>query len=143
MKRLFARTYLWSILGPLLALAGILSYFFFFARFPGLRDFPWVNLPIVLLGITLSLLGFLSAWRSPGAWRKLPGLASLLLSGLLASFFLWYVFVDSYQLPGVSDRVLVGDRAPEFQLLDEEGRQVRLSDFQGKKVILVFYRGHW
>ena len=34
----------------------------------------------------------------------------------------------------------VGDRAPDFELTDTEGRIVRLSDFRGKKnVVLAFY----
>lgn len=34
----------------------------------------------------------------------------------------------------------VGDRAPEFALADQEGRVVKLSDFRGKKnVVLAFY----
>lgn len=32
-----------------------------------------------------------------------------------------------------------GDPAPAFALLDQEGRTVRLADFQGKKVLLFFY----
>ena len=34
----------------------------------------------------------------------------------------------------------VGDRAPDFSLLDQTGASVRLSDFRGKKnVVLAFY----
>ncbi|MGD1936887.1 MAG: thioredoxin-dependent thiol peroxidase [Cyanophyceae cyanobacterium] len=33
----------------------------------------------------------------------------------------------------------VGDRAPDFELLDGEGNTVKLADFQGKRVILYFY----
>lgn len=34
----------------------------------------------------------------------------------------------------------VGDRAPEFALPDQDGRIVKLSDFSGKKnVVLAFY----
>ena len=32
-----------------------------------------------------------------------------------------------------------GTKAPQFQLKDKDGRQVRLSDFIGKKVALYFY----
>ena len=32
-----------------------------------------------------------------------------------------------------------GMKAPDFSLLDKEGNTVRLSDFQGKKVVLYFY----
>jgi cytochrome oxidase Cu insertion factor (SCO1/SenC/PrrC family) len=34
----------------------------------------------------------------------------------------------------------VGDRAPDFELTDTEGQAVKLSDFRGKKnVVLAFY----
>jgi len=33
----------------------------------------------------------------------------------------------------------VGDKAPDLELLSDEGKKVRLSDFRGKKVILYFY----
>ena len=34
----------------------------------------------------------------------------------------------------------VGDRAPDFSLPDQTGKQVKLSDFLGKKnVVLAFY----
>jgi len=41
-------------------------------------------------------------------------------------------------------RVKVGDRAPDFTLENMSGKAITLSDFRGKKnVVLVFYRGHW
>lgn len=33
----------------------------------------------------------------------------------------------------------IGEKAPEFSLLNQEGTVIRLSDFLGKKVILYFY----
>ena len=33
----------------------------------------------------------------------------------------------------------VGMKAPDFSLLDKDGNTIRLSDFQGKKVVLYFY----
>src|SRR6266853_298504 len=33
----------------------------------------------------------------------------------------------------------VGDVAPDFELLDEEGKPTRLSSFRGKNVVLVFF----
>ena len=33
----------------------------------------------------------------------------------------------------------VGTKAPDFTLLDQSGREVHLSDFMGKKVVLYFY----
>ena len=33
----------------------------------------------------------------------------------------------------------IGEKAPEFSLLNQEGAEIRLSDFLGEKVILYFY----
>ena len=33
----------------------------------------------------------------------------------------------------------IGDLAPDFELLDEEGEPAKLSDFRGKKIVLYFY----
>jgi cytochrome oxidase Cu insertion factor (SCO1/SenC/PrrC family) len=41
------------------------------------------------------------------------------------------------------NRIQVGQPAPDFTLEDAAGRPLTLSDFRGKYVILVFYRGHW
>ena len=52
-----------------------------------------------------------------------PGLALLMLS--------WF---------GGSNAPRVGDTAPDFTLEDQNGKRVRLSDYRGKKsVVLAFY----
>jgi cytochrome oxidase Cu insertion factor (SCO1/SenC/PrrC family) len=41
-------------------------------------------------------------------------------------------------------RIKVGQAAPDFTLEDMDGKTITLSDFRGKKtVVLVFYRGYW
>jgi peroxiredoxin Q/BCP len=32
-----------------------------------------------------------------------------------------------------------GKKAPDFTLLDEEGKKVKLSDFRGRSVVVFFY----
>jgi cytochrome oxidase Cu insertion factor (SCO1/SenC/PrrC family) len=52
---------------------------------------------------------------------------------------------DGANLPPTDlDRIKVGQPAPDFTLENIDGKQVSLSDFRGKKsVVLVFYRGQW
>ncbi len=47
---------------------------------------------------------------------------------------------SSKQPSAPQTQLKVGDRAPDFELTDTEGQTVRLSDFRGKKnVVLAFY----
>ena len=39
----------------------------------------------------------------------------------------------------MEDVMQVGDRAPDFELLNDSGETVRLSSFQGEKVLVVFF----
>ena len=52
---------------------------------------------------------------------------------------------DGGNLPPTDvERVKVGQPAPDFTLEDIDGKNISLSDFRGKKtVVLVFYRGYW
>ncbi len=41
---------------------------------------------------------------------------------------------------GSSRQLQVGDHAPDFSLLDQNGRMVRLSEYEGQKTaVLAFY----
>jgi peroxiredoxin len=42
-----------------------------------------------------------------------------------------------------SDGLAVGTLAPDFELPDATGKRVRLSDFRGRTVVLVFYPLDW
>ena len=51
---------------------------------------------------------------------------------------------DGLNLPPVDlERVKVGTSAPDFRLHSADGQAVSLSDYRGKTVVLVFYRGYW
>ena len=52
--------------------------------------------------------------------------------------------VGSKQAATDLERVKVGQPAPNFTLTNLDGKPLSLSDYRGKKnVLLVFYRGHW
>jgi len=130
--------------GLAIAFVGVISYFLYFAQFPSLRDVPWVNLPVAWFGAILAGAG---GWqvlrRGRGVVGKgLAGVGFLLAFGL-AGLFSWYVFSFSYHLPESAEAAAVQAVAPDFALLDQDDREVSLSDFRGKNVVLVFYRGFW
>jgi len=137
-----ARHGIWA--APIVVFAGAVSYFLFFVRFPDLRDVPWVNAPWVGLGLVWAVW---SGWtwlrQGPGIWRRVAAGGSVLFSLAVGGLFLWYVFVFSYDVPTGRPDTLAMEAAPDFSLPDQDGREVHLNDFQGRKVVLVFYRGHW
>ncbi len=122
--------------GALISLIGLISYFTFFARFPALRDVPWLNLPLVLVGLAVSAWAVL---RRRSVWS----IAGLALSAICAGLLAFYVFVLSYGLPGTERVVRVGEPAPTFALPDHEGRTTSLDQYRGSSLVLVFYRGFW
>ncbi len=122
--------------GAALSLVALVSYFAYFARFPNLRDSAWLNLLGIAIGLAISARAF---FRRRSLWSA----AGLVLSIAAATALIGYVFILSNQLPDVAGVVEVGETAPDFELLDQDGLTVRLSDFQGSQLILVFYRGFW
>ncbi len=131
-------------IGLLVTFAGLVSYFMVFARFASLRDFPWVNLPMVLLGVALSALGMKRALATSATWRgKALAGVGLTLSLMIAALFVAYIFWITYTLPAPSELATGLIRAPNFALTSSTGETVRLSDFAGREVVLIFYRGFW
>lgn len=132
-------------LGPIVTFVGAVSYFVYFVRFPDLRDFPRVNLPLVGIGVILSIVGLDRAFRVPGHGLKSKVFASIggLASVGLAALFCFYIFSLSYQMPATDGVVEVSQPAPEFSLQDQNKQVVKLADYRGKKLVIAFYRGHW
>jgi AhpC/TSA family len=131
-------------LGPLLVFTGMVSYFEVFTRFPVWRDFPWINLPWILLGMILSAAGLWRAFGRPSRYRgKILGSLGLVFSLTVGGLFCFYVFYFSYTVPAPTETSLDLVQAPDFRLQDQSGKTVQLTDFRGKKVVLVFYRGYW
>jgi len=128
-------------IGPLVVFAGFVSYYQVFARFAVLRDFPWVNLPVMWVGVVLSALGVRAAFRE--GRRKILGPIALIFSLLVAGLFHAYIFWYSYRMPGETPTTSAMTLAPDFTLTDQHGRSLTLSDLRGRKAVLVFYRGHW
>lgn len=65
----------------------------------------------------------------------------LCLSALLALSFA--AFALDYPLAKPQIESNAGKPAPDFTLKDQDGKDFRLSDQKGSKVLIVFYRGHW
>jgi peptidoglycan/LPS O-acetylase OafA/YrhL len=124
-----------ALLGPVLGLFGLLSYFTLFVNIPALRDIPWINIPLVAIGVAVS------TWALT-AKRSFPRWAGAALSTLCAAALLGYVFVLSNMLPETSAVAAVGDAAPALTLPDQTGTETAVVD-PASRTLLVFYRGHW
>ena len=73
-----------------------------------------------------------------------PGAAGYVIAGIglvLGGFFSFLTFVSG--LPAQQAAVAVGSRAPDFRSFDSDGREFRLSDLSGSRVLLKFFRGTW
>ena len=117
------------------ALGGIAGYVLLF-RVAAVRNHPIVYVAAFALATALAVLALIRARRWP-AWVALGLAVVLLVAGS------WFNFVGA-RVPNTPTALRVGERAPDFTLPDAAGRPVRLTEFRGKKpVVLVFYRGAW
>ncbi len=130
-------------LGVATTIVGFISYYTYFFQFPGLRDFPVVNLPVVFLGVIVTAVGTWGVFQQSGLLGKSLAGAGMLVVIAIAGLFNFYIFAMSYQLPDASLAAAQQSTAPAFTLAGPDGEEVSLSDYRGKKLVLVFYRGHW
>ena len=142
MKRKWNRP-IW--VGFVVAVGGLFSYDFF-AQFPITRDFPWANLLLFGIGAVLLIVGLFRAFGRPQLYRgKIFGSIFTAIALFLFAFFGYEIFYVLRQVPLSSQAPRVGERAPEFTLVDPNGRSVALADLLSgsKAVALIFYRGFW
>lgn len=136
----------WSLwIGFLFALAGFLSYTFF-AQFPITRDFPWADLLLFAVAGILLVLGLFRAFGKARVYRgKIFGTILVTLGILMFGLFSYVFFYELRQVPPSTGAPRVGQRAPDFTLSDQDGKNVALSDLVSgsKAVALIFYRGFW
>jgi AhpC/TSA family len=132
-------------IGFLCALGGFFSYTFF-AQFPITRDFPWANLLLFAAGGICLVVGLFRAFGKPQVYRgKILGPILATLGILMFGFFSYVFFYQLRQVPLSTGAPRVGQKAPEFTLLDQDGQDVSLGDLvsKSKAVALIFYRGFW
>ena len=73
--------------------------------------------------------------KRPDFRRARFAVAVVALSGIVASAIA--------TATNAAEPLAVGDKAPDFAAIDAAGATVRLADFRGKPLVLVFTRAHW
>ena len=133
---------LWA--GFVIAVGGLFSYEYF-AQFPITRDFPWANLLLFGTGAALLLVGLFRAFGRPQVYRgKIFGSIFMAIAFLLFAFFSYEIFHVLKQVPLSAQAPRVGEKAPEFSLLNQDGKTVALTDLLSPNgAVLIFYRGYW
>ena len=140
------RKWNWPIwIGFVVVVAGLSSYEFF-ARFPITRDFPWANFLLFGIGGALLIFGLFRAFGRPQVYRgKIFGSIFATIAVLLVAFFSYVTFYVLHQVPASAGAPRVGQKAPDFFLLDQNGKPVGLGDLLSNSngALLIFYRGFW
>jgi uncharacterized membrane protein (UPF0136 family) len=135
------RTTRLAAIGLLVTLAGILGYFLVVYRvgawLPRVRNDALVIWAIVAVGLVLLVR---AVARAPRGRRVVPGVL-LGMGGILTGAFALLLYGFTAVPPATGPAI--GRPAPAFALLDQTGKTVRLEDFRGTPLLLVFYRGHW
>jgi hypothetical protein len=126
-----------AALSVVVALAAITAYVSLL-RVPLVRNHPEAYVVAFAVATALAAFAVVRARR-----RRWPAWLALALSGLLLIGGAWFDFVVA-RVPVTPSVLRVGERPPDFRLADASGQPVTLSDYRGRKpVVLVFYRGYW
>jgi hypothetical protein len=121
---------------PLVALVGLGLYFVpVAAGRPVFRRVPWETLALVALG---AVAGVVLLVQAPSAARAAGALVALALLAFSGWFFFRYSMYGARE-----DRPAVGDRFPDFTLVDSTGRTFHLAEAGDRRRLIMLYRGYW
>ncbi len=143
----------WPIwLGLLLSFFAFFSYPLIFVNWAATRDFPWANFVIFAISDIFIVIGIRRAF-APGrhVLSKIVAVVGAMLSGLVLVGFVFVAFIAARQLPPSVNAPQVGQKAPQFDLVDVNNKPVSLTEILSQPIngkapkgaLLVFYRGYW
>ena len=92
------------------------------------------------------MVGLFRAFGKAQIYRgKIFGPILAMLAILMFGLLSYVLFYELRQVPPSTGAPRVGQKAPEFTLSDQDGKDVSLRDLVGrsKAVALIFYRGFW
>ena len=117
----------------------------------------WPALLLFVVAATLLFWGWKRRSRAPELYRgKMAGYVLTILSMLILGLFGFVVYQVSRVFPDAKNAPQIGQRAPEFSLVDANGKNFTLAELLStpvtnadsaarapKGVLVVFYRGYW
>lgn len=129
-------------LGPLFAIVGCITYFTVFSQFPVTRDTPWINLPLVGLGLFLSLVALMAGWKKGNTIKRVFLAFGAAVSLFFAGFLILYVYVITSQMPMPKSLSFVSN-PNDISLPASGGRTLSMGDYPDKRLLVSFFRGYW
>lgn len=138
--------------GIAITVLGALSNGLYFLNPPGQAALPWINLVVPIAGLIIVLAGLWPAFTQParyaGKWLGtiFAAICLVLAGGSTFGFF------HARDLPVSAGAPRVGQKAPDFTLVNSDGETVSLAQLLSgsgrrpdppKAVLLIFYRGYW
>jgi hypothetical protein len=140
------KTFNWQILAGVLLSIFAFSFPIIFSQWSLGSDLRWLSVGLYAIAAVLVFIGLRRAFATgKGKFSKIFASILSLLSALLLGSFVFLAFVMATWLPDSAGAPQVGQKAPDFTLVDTSGKQVSLADTLSKQkgVLLVFYRGYW
>jgi hypothetical protein len=134
------------ILGLTLGTVGLVVYgvaiYRLGAYMPSVRNDAIPSWLLLAAGIALSIIGVRRAFARPPRYDGSVVASAALGTNLIFASLLAWILYSMAPLPTIHGPE-IGAPAPGFALQDQNGATVRLEDFRGSPLLLVFYRGHW
>jgi hypothetical protein len=137
--------------GLALAIASVLCNPVLFLSPPGRAVLPWLSIVLAVLALVFVGTGLKQIFGAANSgsrkvWGSILVVICLFLIGISA-----LVSFKSRCIPSSSEAPQVGQKAPEFTLMDTHDQPVSLAELFSstandpppKAVLLVFYRGYW
>jgi hypothetical protein len=143
---------LWAGLG--VSIGALAGYVFLVME---TRAVFWLALLLFVVAAVLLVSGLKRRSRDPGLYRgKIAGPVVTTLSMLLFGLFGFVVYEVLKVFPEAKNAPQIGQRAPEFSLVDANGNNFTLVQLRStpitnsggaarasKGVLVLFYRGYW
>lgn len=135
--------------------AVVLGFMPLYAQLPGQQALPWVDVLLSVLAVVFVVIGLRRTIAEPERYPGKAGAWVLTIVSTLLMAFAFFGFFAARHIPEANAAPQIGQKAPDFQLQDMNGKPVSLTQLltepvdaassgpRPKAVLLIFYRGYW